>query len=500
MQKYYMSIDLGTSSVRAFIADFERHTNHSEGEGYSIVIPQIGYAEQDPEIWYEKMVAAIRRVLSTTNIDPAQIAALSFSGQMHGLVVLNEYLQPVMNSVIWMDQRSGEVLDEIYRLAGEKLVLENTQNRIAAGFMVGTLYWLKTRSPSQYAQVRHIMMPKDYIKFRLSGVITTDYSDAAGSLAFDNRKRCWAEPLLKILGLDPALFPEYAPSTHVVGHVTPEAARLTGLSESTLVVNGGGDSFMQAVGNGIVREGVFSSNIGTAGQISTTVNRPIFDPDLRTSTFAHVLPNSWHLMGACLNSGISLNWFTHQVLGQKDYGAVNAAVVSVPAGAKGLFFLPYLTGERTPHMDPKARGAFLGLTLDHSAADLDRAVMEGVVFALKDCLNVLLEMGACCDKIIAAGGGARSDVWLQIQADVFQQDVYRSGSKEQACLGAAITAAVGAGMFPDFETACEMCVDPPSTVFHPNAANVAAYQKSYPIFQEIYRQNKAIFAKITDTL
>ena len=498
MGRYFMSIDLGTSSVRAFIADFDRKVYHSEGEGYDVLIPRVGYAEQDPDMWYAKAAQCIRRALEKTGVDPREVAAISFSGQMHGTVALDGEGKPAMNAAIWMDQRSGEVIDEIYDIVGAQGVLENTQNRIAAGFMVGTLYWLKTRREDLYRRIRHVMLPKDYIKYRLCGAITTDYSDAAGSLAFDNRRLCWAEPMLEKLGLDTSILPECGPSTQVVGHVSAQAARETGLSEDTLVVNGGGDSFMQAVGNGIVQEGVFASNIGTGGQVSTTVKTPLFDPKLRTNTFAHVLPGSWQLIGGCLNSGISLKWITRQVLRDDDYAAVNAGVASRPAGCNGLFFLPYLTGERTPHMDPKARGVFMGLTLDHGRADMERAVMEGVAYALKDCLGVLLEVGARCDRIVAAGGGARSSVWLQIQADIFERDVYRSASLEQACLGAAITAAVGAGAYGSIEDACEAIVEKPVEVYHPIEANAAVYRRAYPIFQDIYRQNRGIFTRIDD--
>lgn len=496
MNRYFMSIDLGTSSVRAFIADLERRVYFSESEPYDVSIPQIGYAEQDPLMWYDKTTSAIRRVLRTSGIHPSHISAISFSGQMHGTVVMDEAGMLLTNAVIWMDQRSGEVLSEIYDTVGKELIANSTLNRIASGYMIGTLYWLKVRKPELYSRIQRVMLPKDYIKYRLCGSVVTDYSDAAGSLAFDNRERCWARLLLERLGIRESLFPECLPSTAIVGRITQRAARETGLSEDTLVVNGGGDSFMQAIGNGIISSGIFSSNIGTGGQISTTVDTPRFDPQLRTCTFAHALPNRWQLMGGCLNSGISLKWITRQILQDSDYTVVNRAVADRPAGCNGLFFLPYLTGERTPHMDAGARGVFFGLTLDHGRADLERAVMEGVAYALKDCMNILLEIGAKCDRVIAAGGGARSDVWLQIQADIFERDVYRSASVEQACLGAAITAAVGAGEYPDYETACGICIDRPIAVFHPNEKNAAIYRRMYPIFQEIYMRNKALFAEI----
>ncbi len=496
MSKYFMSIDLGTSSVRAFIADFENNLYYSEGEIYDVIIPQTGYAEQNPQIWYDKTVSAIRNVLSKSKINPKEIIALSFSGQMHGLVALDEEFNPVTNALIWMDQRSEEVLDEIYRIVSEQEILTNTQNRISAGFMIGTLYWLKIKNPELYQKIKYAILPKDYIKYRLSGKITTDYSDAAGTLAFDNIKICWASPVLQKLGLDETILPECFPSTYVAGNITAEAAKETWLSENTLVINGGGDSFMQSIGNGIVSEGIFASNIGTAGQISTTSKEPLFDSKMRMNTFAHVVPNRWNLMAGCLNGGIALKWIVKQILNESDYETVNKNIAQTPAGCNGLFFLPYLSGERTPHMDSKARGIFFGLTLGHGRAEIERSVMEGVAFALNDCLNVLLEIGAKCDRIIAAGGGARSDEWLQIQADIFERDVYRSSSVEQACLGAAITAAIGAGYFSDFESACSKCVKEPSKIFHPKSENVAVYKKAYPIFRDIYQQNKDIFRRI----
>ncbi len=497
MSKYFMSIDLGTSSVKAFIADFENNLYYSEGENYDVIIPNTGYAEQNPEIWYEKTISAIRRVLSKSKIDPKQIIALSFSGQMHGLVALDENFNLVMNSIIWMDQRSEKVINEIYKIVGENEILANTQNRISAGFMIGTLYWLKINNPEIYTKIKYAILPKDYIKYRLSGRITTDYSDAAGSLAFNNKKLCWASPVLAKLGLNEDILPECFSSTHIVGNITSKAARETGLSEGTIIINGGGDSFMQSIGNGIISEGVFASNIGTAGQISTTSKTLLFDSKMRMNTFAHVIPNRWNLMAACLNGGVALKWIVKQILNENDYETVNKNIAETPAGCNGLFFLPYLSGERTPHMDSKARGVFFGLTLGHGRPEFERAVMEGVAFALNDCLNVLLEIGAKCDRIIAAGGGARSNEWLQIQADIFGRDVYRSSSVEQACLGAAITAAVGAGYFTDFESACGECVKEPSKVFHPKSENVAVYKKAYPIFRDIYQQNKEIFRRIS---
>lgn len=498
MAKYFVGIDLGTSSIRAFLINFDRKESFVAGENYDVLIPQLGHAEQDPELWYQKMVEVVRRVLAQSAVSPEDIVAISFSGQMHGLVALDADNQPVMNVPLWLDQRSADDLKEIYARLGEDVARENLQNRIATGFLLSSLYWTKKHRPELYDRIEHVMLPKDYIKFRLSGRVITDYSDAAGSLAFDNVKLCWSEPVIAGLGLRREIFPECQPSTAVVGHVCAQAARDTGLSEKTLIVNGGSDQCMQAIGNAVVDEGVFASNIGTSSLITTAARSPLYDPKLRTNTYVHALPGCWSILAACLNGGSTLKWLSQKILDGVPYEEINRMVESRPCGSNGLFFLPYLAGERTPHMDPKARGVFFGLTLDHGRADLARALMEGIVFGLKDGLSVLEEIGIPCKRIVAAGGGARSDVWLQMQADIFEKDVYRSASKEQACLGAAITAAVGAGEFAGYEQACAACVEPSTQVFSPKEENVRVYRKLYPIFRELYASNKRNFESISD--
>ncbi|MEG1813427.1 MAG: xylulokinase [Clostridia bacterium] len=496
--KYYIGIDLGTSSVRALLINSDGTQIAVEGAQYDVLIPRQGYAEQDAENWYVQTARCIRKVIAVSGIDPSDVAALSFSGQMHGLVALNAQGKPVANAIIWLDQRSGDAIEEIYARLGRDWVTAHTQNAIATGFLIASLYWMKTRLAQVYRDIRQVMLPKDYIKYRLCGCIATDYSDAAGSLAFDNERLSWSDDLIEALGIDRALFPECRPSTQVMGCVTREASDLTGLSTKTLVVNGGADQCMQAVGNAIVTPGVFALNIGTAGQVSTTASAPVVDPLLRTNTFAHVVPGCWNVMGACLNSGISRRWFSKDILNMDDYRALDAGVKKVEPGSGGLIFLPYLTGERTPHMDPKARGMFFGLTLKHGRMEMERAVMEGVVYALKDCLNILKGLGIPCEKVIAAGGGAKSDAWLQMQADIFECAVYPSASSEQACLGAALTAMVGSGAFSGFEAACQACVKPVTEAFYPIEANARVYRELYSVFDALYPANKALFARVSE--
>ena len=497
MENYVIGLDLGTSSVRAFLTCLGKAESYVAGSDYDVMIPEPGHAEQDPAAWYHKAAEVVRKVVRQSNVPPEKIAAISFSGQMHGLVALDGRKQPVMNAVLWLDQRSEDAIADIYQKLGAETIKLNTQNRVSPGFLLASLYWLKLKNPELYERAAHVMLPKDYIKFRLSGRIATDYSDAAGSLAFDNVRLKWADSIIRGLGLREEMFPDCLPSTEIIGHVSPDAARDFGLSEKTLVINGGADQCMQAIGNAVIREGACASNIGTSALICATSAKPLYDPALRGNTFAHVLPGRWSVMAACLNGGSVLKWLTRGIMRIEDYGAVDRMILQQEKPLNDLFFMPYLAGERTPHMNPRARGGFVGLTLQHGQADLARAAMEGVVFAMKDGLAVLKEMGVPCNYAVAAGGGARSDVWLQMQADIFEMDVYRSASKEQACLGAAITAAVGAGLFENFEEACDACVEPAAQVFTPLEKNVVAYRQMYPIFRNLYTANAPIFDQIS---
>lgn len=490
---YLMGIDLGTSSVRAMIIREDGDILAVEGENYDVDIPQPRHAEQDPRMWWDKASRVIGRAVDASGVDPEEIAALSFSGQMHGLVCLDAKGEPVRPAIIWPDQRSAESIEKIFAVCGRERLVSNVQNAVATGFLLASLYWLKEHEPESYQRTKWVMLPKDYIKYRLSGKVLTDYSDAAGSTAFDNVNLHWAWDLLDCLDLDREKFPPCGPSTALAGNVTPEAAAVTGLSRKSWVVNGGADQAMQAIGNGIVKDGIFAANIGTGGQVSTSMGKPVFDHELRTSSFAHALPNRWYVMGAVLSSGLSLKWLAGNILGGADFGQLSEEASKVPPGSGGLLFLPYLTGERTPHLDPDARAVFFGLTLGHDRYHMVRAVMEGVVYAFRDCLEVILGMGLPCKRMIASGGGANSPLWLQIQADILGYDVHRSLVKEQACLGAAITAGVGTGLYSDFAGACSRLVKFDDKVYRPIAANAERYREGYQVYREIYRLDKGLF-------
>lgn len=496
---YLIGVDLGTSSVRTMVMDECGNIKAVCGEDYEISIPQIGYAEQDPEEWYEKFVITLGRCLDESHIKPDEIKAMSFSGQMHGLVCIDGKGNCVCPAIIWPDQRTGRTIESIYERLGRDFINRQTQNTISTGFLIASLCWLYEERRDLYERIRYVMLPKDYLKYRLTGRVVTDYSDAAGSLAFNNEKLEWAFEMIERLGLDRNMFPPCESSAYIVGHVTGKASGETGLGQSVMVVNGGSDQCMQSIGNGIIEPGIFASNIGTAGQISTIVTKPYYDTRLRTNTFAHVVDGCWNIMGACLTSGVSLKWLKNQILEEKGYEIMNREGERIPPGCEGLLYLPYLSGERTPHQDSQAKGLFSGLTLKHNRYHMVRAVMEGVAYSLKDCMAVVEGTGLTCKKVIAAGGGANSSLWLQIQADILEQDIYKSITGEQACMGAAMTAGVAAGVYDDFSQACSQLVRLDSKVYHPIERHMQVYRQYYPIFRELYISNKNIFKSIDET-
>ena len=490
-------IDLGTQSVKVMIMDERGNVLGLGSESYDFTIPKPGYAEQSPDTWYEASASAISRAVKSSGVNPRDIASVSFSGQMHGLVCADSEGKPLRDAMLWLDQRAKGAIAQIYGKLGHDFVASNVQNAISAGFLIGSLYWMYLNEPELYGRIKYVMLPKDYLKYRLTGRVVTDYSDAAGSAAFDNVKLRWAVPLIEGLGLDAGKFPEILPSTEIVGEVTDAASRDTLLSAGTKVVNGGADQVMQGIGNGITDEGLFACNIGTAGQVSASSSKPLYDKLLRTNTFAHAMPGRWNVMGACLTSGVSLKWFARSILGIRNFADVDNEVSKLRPGSGGVIFLPYLSGERTPHLDASARGLFCGLTLGHGRYHMARSVMEGVTYSLRDCMELLIGMGIPCDRVIASGGGANSGVWLQMQADVLGREVCRSSVSEQACMGAAITAGVGAGLYKDYPEACRELVKFEDRIFTPIKENADAYGEYYAIFRDLYAANKLNFAKLS---
>ena len=493
--KYVMGIDLGTSSVKVIISDLTGRVWGTGQEAYELISLKPGWAEQSPKVWWDCTVLAIKRALADLPEGAAEVAGIGFSGQMHGLVPLDEDREPVRNSVIWADQRSGGAVQSLYEKVDCTELARFTLNAAAPGFMVSSLLWMKEEEPELYQKIKTVIFPKDYIRYRLTGEIGTDLSDASGSGIFDAANHCWPE-LLGKLGLSEEIFPPVSGSQEIAGEVTEAAARETGLVRGTPVVFGGGDTPMHCLGNGLIRPGMLSVNIGTAGQIAGCVDKPCYDGMLRTNTFCLPVPERWMLVGASLNGGIALDWVKNRILQIPGYKEMDKMAASVPLGSEGLVFLPYLLGERTPHMDPHARGVFFGLSVGHSRSTMMRAAMEGVAFALKEALDVVESVADFDSRMIASGGGARSPVFLQMQADIFDKEITCTDVKEEAGIGACITAAVGLRLFPDFKAACEAMVGLAPGNYVPDRGNHEFYQERFELFKDIYQRNKDLFPRV----
>jgi len=491
--RYLLGIDLGTSSVKALLLDKNNNIVGITQEGYNIDIPAPGYAEQYPEMWWAKTCIVIKKLLAETGINSKDIDGIGFSGQMHGIVVLDEIGIPLRPCIIWSDQRTLKEVEYINTIIGKEKLGKMTLNPIATGFFGASLLWLKRNEPDTYSKIHKAILPKDYLRYKMTGEIGSEITDASSTLLFDTANLQWNHELVKILELNPKVLPECSTPSMISGYITSACASETGLTEGTPVVFGSGDQPAQALGNGIIKPGTVSVTVGTGGQVFTPVNTPIYDSGLRTHTFCHVMPNTWNIMGATLSAGLSMKWLKDKILQASSYDEMSMLAENVPPGSEGLIYLPYLTGERTPHMNSLAKGMFFGLTLNHNKSNMIRAVMEGVVFSLKDCVDIFSNMGLQFDRIISSGGGARSNTWKQIIADVFGLDVYTSSVVEQASLGAAILAGLGTGWYSSAEQACCSLVSLQEEIIRPNPKTHDIYMNNLKIYRKLYQSNKEFF-------
>lgn len=485
-----LGIDLGTSSVKAMLLDSVKGVIAVESSSYEVSIPQEGYAEQDPEVWWQETKRVLEHLKDKNEEAFNGIEAVGFSGQMHGIVVVDREGRPLRPAILWLDQRSRKELEFITHELGFEKMGEVFRNRAFTGFAFPSLMWLKDHEPEILSQAGAVLMPKDYIRFKITGVLASDVTDASATALFDTAGRNWAWDIIRSFGLPEAIFPVCGESMERAGRVTGECCEECGLKEGIPVIYGSGDQMAQSIGNGVFREGEVISNIGTGGQISACIKEPKYDRRLRTHTFCHALDRAYTIYGATLCSGMSLNWLKNKVLGIEAFDTMTSMAREIEPGSKGLIFLPYLSGERTPHMNPNAKGMFFGLSLCQDRRYLCRAVMEGVAFSLKDSLTIFEELGIRCDTMIASGGGSHSDVWLQIQADIFNKKVKVCQVDEQACLGACILAGTGCGIFESVEKAAERFVSFQNKIYEPVQEHVDTYRKQYQIFRELYAANE----------
>ncbi|MBT2697606.1 xylulokinase [Bacillus sp. ISL-40] len=489
--KYLLGIDLGTSSVKTCLIDYTGTECFSDSEVYSINTPARNWAEQDPEEWWRATKKTIQHCLQKVGGYEVEITGISFSGQMHGLVILDKDKQVIRPAIIWCDQRSQQQIHSIHNKIQKEEVGRQTLNALSPGFLLPSLMWIKDHEPFNYEKIDKVVLPKDYIRYRITGEIGTDSTDACGTLIFNIERREWAEDLIKKLGINRNLFPLCREPYEIAGYVTRIAANETGLKLATPVVYGGGDQPMQAVGNGILSSGTISCTIGTGGQLFSPVNQPVHDRLYRTNTFCHV--KNWYILGANLSAGLSLKWLMENILYITDFTKLNKETSKIPSGSEKLLFLPYLNGDRTPHMDANAKGMFFGLQLKHNRYHMLRAVMEGVAFSLRDSLEIFNELQIPVEQVIASGGFIQSDLWMQIVADVFQKSICTTLTKEHACKGAAIMAAVGTKVFNSMEEAVSEMVKKSDRLVEPNEKNGYVYNEQYELFKSLYIQNRELF-------
>lgn len=505
--KYVIGIDLGTSGTKTVLFDQLGNTIASHTVEYPMYQPQNGWAEQDPADWWNATVTTVKSVVTESGVSNTDIVGIGISGQMHGLVMLDEENQIIRNSIIWCDQRTAEECEDIERLVGRERLIQITANPALTGFTASKIMWVKKHEPENYAKCRHILLPKDYVRFMLTGEYATEVSDASGMQLLDVGKRCWSDEVLDKLGIDKSYLGKVYESPEITGYVTEEIAALTGLAAGTPVVGGAGDNAAAAVGTGTVVDGAAFTTIGTSGVVFAHTKEMAIDPKGRVHTFCCAVPGEWHVMGVTQGAGLSLKWFRDNfcqdiIAEAKEKGVDPYDITNVMAEASGisarrLLFLPYLMGERTPHLDPNARGAFIGLSAIHERGDMIRAIMEGVTYSLKDCLSVLEEMGVQPDNMLACGGGARSDLWRQMMADVYGMNVSTVDSKEGPALGVAILAMVGVGLYASVEEACQKVIRVKNTT-EKNVENAEKYEKVYQIYKGLYQHLRKDYEKLSE--
>ena len=503
---YYLGIDLGTSSVRAILIKSEGNVAAVSSGEYPVHIPVSNWAEQDPNEWWTSTCRAIKEVIKKSSVPPEDIKAIGLSGQMHGLVLLDKNGDVIRNAIIWLDKRTSKQCEEIRQKIPEGELYQITGNPLSTGIFGPTLLWIKQYEPDSYERIYKAILPKDYIRYKLTGSLATDPSDASGTLLFDLEKREWSSKIINALDLNEEVLPIILETSEFAGKTTDDCEGEIGLHPGTKVITGGADQIMASIGNGAIEPGVAAIALGTGGQLITTTHQFKVDTKRRIHTFCHAEKNSWLVMGATLAGGLSLRWYKEtfgyieelcaQFCDKSPFELLSDQAMKANPGSNQLIFLPYLSGERTPHMDHMAKSCFIGLTLEHTRSDIIRSIMEGVVYSLKDCLNVFYEMGIPVEKLLCSGGGAKSLVWRQIQADILELPLQSIKNHEHSSYGAALLAAVACGEYKDINEACSRVVFYEDTL-HPQKENMEIYSKLYSVYQSLYPLLKNVFKELS---
>jgi len=504
---YLLGIDIGTSGTKTILCTDDGGIVASASSEYPCMHPKPLWSEQNPTDWWRAVIRSVRKVLKAGNAKGADVRGIGLSGQMHGAVFLDKRGKVLRPAILWNDQRTGAECAEIERAIGRKRLLRLVCNPALTGFTAPKILWVRKHEPKIYENTRKILLPKDYVRFRMSGEYATEVSDASGTLLLDIRKRAWSRPVLSAIHIDRDLLPACFESEEVSGAVSRTAARELGVAVGTPIVGGGGDQAAGAVGNGIVRKGVISATLGTSGVVFAYSDQVHTDPLGRVHTFCHAVRGKWHVMGVMLSAGGAFQWY-RDTFGDAaraeaskrkcdPYDILCAEAASAPIGSEGLIFLPYLTGERTPHANPHAKGAWIGLTPRHRRPHLIRSLLEGVTFGMRDSLEILKEMGVPVKQIRVSGGGARSEFWRTMQADVYGRPVLTINASEGPAYGAALLAAVGTGAFGNIVEACGANIKTVSRT-SPRRAAVRAYNRQYPVFRQFYRSLEKDFSVLSE--
>jgi xylulokinase len=491
-----LGIDIGTGGTRALIVDENGSVVASAtAEHAAFASPHTGWAEQDPRDWWRATAEAVRGVLSHAEVNAGEIGCVGFSGQMHGAVMLDEGEEVLRPALIWCDQRTDAQGKAITKLIGASRLIELTANPALTNFTATKLMWVRQHEPELWSRFRYFLLPKDYVRLRLTNERATDVTDASGTLLLDVANRRWSDAMLDALEIDRSCLPALFESSEITGRVSPQGAAATGLREGTPVVAGAGDQAAGAVGMGIVRPGAVSATIGTSGVVFAATAHPTFDKRGRVHTFCHAIPNRWHVMGVTQAAGLSLRWFRDRfgVVGDgasskyegDPYDLLCREAASAPPGSDGVLWLPYLMGERTPHLDPDARAALVGLAASHTRAHILRAILEGVAFSLRDTLTIFVEMEVPLETIRLGGGGSRGPLWRQIQADVYGHELEIVAAEEGAAYGAALLAGVGSGTWSSVDEACLRAVRVAARI-EPDASAAALMNRRYSAYRALY--------------
>lgn len=492
---YVIGVDLGTSGTKTVLFDEVGNVIASHTVEYPLYQERNGWAEQDPLDWYNATITTIKAVIENSGIDSTDIKGIGLSGQMHGLVMLDKDFNVLRKSIIWCDQRTGKECEEITEIVGAEKVIEITANPVLTGFTASKIRWVMKNEPQIFEKCRYILLPKDYVRLMLTGELATEVSDASGMQLLDVPNRKWSKTMLDALNITEDMLGKVYESPEVTGQITQKVADITGLKKGTIVVGGAGDNAAAAVGTGVVEDGKAFTTIGTSGVVFAHTSNVTIDSKGRVHTFCCAVPNCWHVMGVTQGAGLSLKWFrdnfctsekeTAKLMGVDEYYLMDKEAEKIPVGADRLLYLPYLMGERTPHLDPNARGMFFGLSAIHGKSHMLRAVLEGVAYSLRDCVEVFREMNINVNDMMACGGGGTSPLWRQMLADLYACDVKTVASKEGPALGVGILALTGSGVYSSVQEACANIIKA-DKVQSPIEENIPKYEKYYQLYREIY--------------